>query len=74
MELIDATAQCQARRLLAGIEALAGSTRRLVEDQVLRTHQWIERDGARLEPLDADTRPRAPGGARVMREGIDVTN
>jgi radical SAM-linked protein len=26
---------------------------------VLRTHQWIERDGARREPLDADTRPRA---------------
>ncbi|GIU88453.1 MAG: hypothetical protein KatS3mg009_2968 [Acidimicrobiia bacterium] len=30
------------------------------EVRVLRTHQWIERDGARLEPLDADTRPRAP--------------
>ena len=25
-----------------------------------RTHQWIERDGARQEPLDADTRPRVP--------------
>jgi len=25
---------------------------------VRRTHQWIERDGARREPLDADTRPR----------------
>ena len=23
-----------------------------------RTHQWIERDGVRQEPLDADTRPR----------------
>jgi radical SAM-linked protein len=23
---------------------------------VVRTHQWIERDGARLQPLDADTR------------------
>ena len=31
----------------------------LVEAQVLRTHQWIERDGTRLEPLEADTRPRA---------------
>ena len=28
--------------------------------RALRTHQWIERDGARLEPLDADTRPRVP--------------
>ncbi len=36
----------------------------LTEVRALRTHQWIERDGARLEPLDADT--------RVMREGIDV--
>ena len=25
-----------------------------------RTHQWIERNGARQEPLDADTRPRVP--------------
>jgi radical SAM-linked protein len=25
-----------------------------------RMHQWIERDGARQEPLDADTRPRVP--------------
>jgi hypothetical protein len=24
------------------------------EDRVLRTNQWIERDGARLEPLEAD--------------------
>ena len=30
----------------------------LVEARVLRTHQWIERDGTRLEPLEADTRPR----------------
>jgi radical SAM-linked protein len=28
--------------------------------RALRTHQWIERDGARHEPLDADTRPRVP--------------
>jgi len=27
---------------------------------VLRTKQWIERGGARLEPLEADTRPRVP--------------
>ena len=32
----------------------------LSEVRALRTHQWIERDGARLEPLDADTRPRVP--------------
>jgi len=27
---------------------------------VLRTHQWIERGSARLEPLEADTRPHVP--------------
>jgi radical SAM-linked protein len=32
----------------------------LTEVRALRTHQWIERDGARLEPLDADTRPHVP--------------
>lgn len=32
----------------------------VVEARVLRTHQWIERDGARLEPLEADTRSRVP--------------
>jgi radical SAM-linked protein len=30
----------------------------LTERRALRTHQWIERDGARLEPLTADPRPR----------------
>jgi len=32
----------------------------LSEVRAVRTHQWIERDGARQEPLDADTRPRVP--------------
>jgi radical SAM-linked protein len=36
------------------LAALAG----LSERRALRTHQWIERDGARLEPLTADRRPR----------------
>ena len=31
----------------------------LTEVRTLRTHQWIERDGARLEPLNADTAPRS---------------
>ena len=44
----------------------------LTDVRALRTHQWIERDGARLEPLDADTRPHVPRGACVMREGINV--
>jgi radical SAM-linked protein len=28
--------------------------------RAVRTNQWIERDGARHQPLDADTRPRVP--------------
>jgi radical SAM-linked protein len=35
----------------------------LTEVRALRTHQWIERDGARQEPLDADTRSRAEARA-----------
>jgi radical SAM-linked protein len=31
-----------------------------IDVRARRTHQWIERDGARQEPLDADTRPREP--------------
>jgi len=43
----------------------------LIEARALRTHQWIERDGARCEPLDADTRPTREGtdaGVRSPRE------
>ena len=43
-------------RDLAGIDAGDG------EDRVLRTHQWIERDGARREPLEADRAAPAPPG------------
>jgi radical SAM-linked protein len=38
------------------------ATMGLTEVRALRTHQWIERDGARHEPLDADTRSRVPEG------------
>jgi radical SAM-linked protein len=42
-------------------------------DRVLRTKQWIERDGARHEPLAADRAPRASDDARDMSKGlIDV--
>lgn len=53
-------------------EVLAALDGELAVARVLRTHQWIERDGARLEPLEADSRPARAGGARVMREGFDV--
>ncbi|MCZ7526994.1 MAG: TIGR03936 family radical SAM-associated protein [Acidimicrobiia bacterium] len=41
-------------------EAVAAIDDGLAEGSVLRTHQWIERGGARLEPLDADRRSPAP--------------
>ena len=46
----------------------------LTEVRALRTHQWIEHDGARQEPLDADTLfARAPPKARAsIEEGFDA--
>jgi radical SAM-linked protein len=41
-------------------EVLAAIGGDLADRRVLRTHQWIERGGARLEPLEADARQRVP--------------
>jgi radical SAM-linked protein len=41
------------------IDAVFGVSSDLSERRVLRTAQWIERDGARLEPLEADALARA---------------
>jgi radical SAM-linked protein len=43
--------------VLAALAAAPARPQALVARRVLRTHQWIERDGARREPLDADPRP-----------------
>ena len=43
--------------------ALLGPGGMLTEARVVRTQQWIERDGSRLTPLEADTRERAEAGA-----------
>jgi radical SAM-linked protein len=46
--------------VVAALNAVAGpSGPVLTEGRVLRTRQWIERVGARLEPLEADTREPA---------------
>ena len=55
--------------LVGALRALAGSARSEGEDRVLRTHQWIERDGARREPLEADRAPRASDDARATSKG-----
>lgn len=41
-------------------EIVAAVGGHLTAEHVLRSHQWIERGGARLEPLDADARMRVP--------------
>jgi hypothetical protein len=40
------------------LDAVSGDGVVLTERRVLRTSQWIERDGARLEPLEADALAR----------------
>jgi radical SAM-linked protein len=59
MELITQPRSAKPGEILAGIASATGYPGGLGEAQVLRTHQWIERDGTRLEPLTADTRPCA---------------
>jgi radical SAM-linked protein len=45
--------------VLAALMQVTPAVGPLAERRVVRTHQFIERDGARLSPLDADTRRRA---------------
>ena len=52
----------RAGEILAALYHLAGVEPGEGEDRVLRTHQWIERDGARREPLEADRATPAPAG------------
>lgn len=46
-----------------GLRAVSTDAASLTERRVVRTHQWIERGGARHEPLDVDRRSDAPEGA-----------
>jgi radical SAM-linked protein len=52
----------RAGEVLAALYHLAGVEPGEGEDRVLRTHQWIERDGARREPLAADRATPVPAG------------
>ena len=49
--------------VVAGLRTMHEDAATLVEHRVVRTHQWIERGGARREPLDVDRRSPAPDGA-----------
>jgi radical SAM-linked protein len=56
--------------LLGSLYSLSGAARGLGEDRVVRTHQWIERDGARQEPLAADRAPCASDDAHDISKGL----
>lgn len=49
--------------VVGGLRAVSAGAALLEEQRVVRTHQWIERGGARHEPLDVDRRSEAPEGA-----------
>ena len=56
--------------LVGALRGLAAAESGPGEDRVLRTHQWIERDGARHEPLEADRAPHASDDARAPSKGL----
>jgi radical SAM-linked protein len=60
MELLTRPRGAKPSEVLAAIAGVRPDRPSLVIGRAVRTHQWIERDGARCEPLDADTRPHAP--------------
>ncbi len=60
MELSTQPRSAKPGEILTAIAQVNGVADELVETRALRTHQWIERDGTRWEPQDADTRPRPP--------------
>jgi radical SAM-linked protein len=56
--------------LLGALRDFAGASSDVTADRVLRTCQWIERDGARHEPLAADRAPRASEDAHDTNKGL----
>jgi radical SAM-linked protein len=60
MELLTQPRGAKPSEVVAAIAGFSTPAATLAVGRAVRTHQWIERDGARCEPLDADTRPCAP--------------
>jgi radical SAM-linked protein len=60
MELSTRPRGAKPSEVVAAIAGVRPDAPALAIGRAVRTHQWIERDGARCEPLDADTRPHAP--------------
>ena len=65
MELSTRPRGAKPSEVVAAIAGLGPAAPTLVVGRAVRTHQWIERDGARCEPLDADTRPCVPQVVRA---------
>jgi hypothetical protein len=59
MELSTRPRGAKPSEVVAAIAGVRPDAPALEIERAVRTHQWIERDGARCEPLDADTRPHA---------------
>jgi radical SAM-linked protein len=57
--------------LIRALRELAGATEPAGEDRVVRTKQWIERDGARLEPLEADCAAPTELSAGATSKGLN---
>jgi radical SAM-linked protein len=60
MELLTQPRGAKPSEVVEAIAGVSPAAPTLVVGRAVRTHQWIERDGARCEPLDADTRPCVP--------------
>jgi Uncharacterized protein conserved in bacteria len=60
MELLTQPRGAKPSEVVAAIAGFSSPASTLAVGRALRTHQWIERDGTRCEPLEADTRPRVP--------------
>jgi radical SAM-linked protein len=60
MELSTQPRGAKPSEVVAAIAGTRPDPPTLAIGRAVRTHQWIERDGARCEPLDADTRPHVP--------------
>jgi len=56
--------------LLGALRDFAGASSDVTADRVVRTNQWIERDGARHEPLAADRAMHASDDACISNEGL----
>ena len=57
MELSTQPRGAKPSEVVAAIAGVRPDGPTLAIGRAVRMHQWIERDGARCEPLDADTRP-----------------